>query len=398
MTRRAVLRLKKDEDRRIRAGHVWVFSNEIDVHATPLASLPPGEEVEVQDSRGGFVGAGYANPNSLISIRLLTRQAKQSIDEELLRARLRNALALRERLFASDPYYRLVFGESDGLPGLVVDRFGEILVVQPNTAGIERLLGTLVDLLVEATGATGVLVRADSPSRKNEGLDLHVRTVRGIVPDWVPVRENGVRFRAPILEGQKTGWFYDHRMNRDRLRRYVPEARVLDVFAYVGGWGVQAAAFGAREVVCVDSSAPALAGAVANADINGVTDRLAIRQGDAFEVLQEIRSSGDRYDVVILDPPAFIKRKKDIKEGEQAYRRLNRLALEMLPRGGILVSASCSFHLERDALLRTILWAANHSNREIQIVEEGHQGPDHPVHPAIPETSYLKTFFVRVLS
>jgi 23S rRNA (cytosine1962-C5)-methyltransferase len=397
MSAPAVLRLRKDEERRIRAGHLWVYSNEIDVRSTPLAGLTAGEPVEVQDARGNFLGRGYANPRSLISVRLLTRHPGQPVDEDLLRDRIRRALALREALFTGEPYYRLVFGEGDGLPGIVVDRFGDALVVQITTAGMERLRDSLIQLLTDVTGATAILLRADSPAREQEGLERYVAEAIGPVPEVVTLQENGVRFHAPLLSGQKTGWFYDHRMNRGRLRAYVAERSVLDVFSYIGGWGVQAAACGAREVVCVDSSAFALAAADENASLNAVGNRVQTVQGDAFEVLQGYRREGRRFDLVVLDPPAFIKRKKDAKEGEQAYRRLNRLGLELLGTGGVLISASCSFHLSRDDLLRAIVWAAARSGREVQIVEEGHQGPDHPIHPAIPETSYLKAFFVRVL-
>jgi 23S rRNA (cytosine1962-C5)-methyltransferase len=397
MTSRAILRLKKHEERRIQAGHLWVFSNEIDVRATPLVGLEPGSEAEIHDSHGNFLGAGYVNPHSLIAFRLLTRDRKREIGEDLLRSRLSRALALRETLFAGEPFYRLAFGEGDGLPGLVVDRFGETLVVQPTTAGMERLLEAVVPVLVELTGAAGVLLRADAPARLTEGLELYVRPACGSVPEAVAIRENGVRFQVPMLEGQKTGWYYDHRLNRERMRRYVPGRRVLDVFAYLGAWGVAAATFGAREVICVDSSAPALKGIHTNADINGVADRVQVRQGDAFDVLKRLEAEGESFDVIVLDPPAFIKRKKDAKEGEQAYRRLNALGLSLLRAGGMLVSASCSFHLGRDTLLRAILWAATRQQREIQVVEEGHQAPDHPIHPAIPETAYLKAFVVRVL-
>jgi 23S rRNA (cytosine1962-C5)-methyltransferase len=392
-----ILRLKKDEDRRIRAGHLWVFSNEVDVRATPLVELVPGGPVEVHDARGNFLAHGYANPRSLIAVRILSRTREQPLGPDLLRRRIHRALGLREALFPGEPFYRLVFGEGDALPGLVVDRFGDVLVVQPTTAGVERLLETITEILAEVTGADAVLIRADSPARRNEGLDLYVREARGSVPDVVRIVENGVRFEVPVLGGQKTGWFFDHRLNRARLRRYVRECRVLDLFSYVGGWGVQAAAFGAREVLCVDSSAPALEGVARNAATNGVAGRVTAQLGDAFEVLQSIREAGERFDVIILDPPAFIKRKKDLREGEQAYRRLNRLALESLGPGGILVSASCSFHLPREALLRAVQWGAVRAGRDLQVLEEGHQGPDHPIHPAIPETSYLKSFLVRAL-
>lgn len=397
MTQPTVIQLRKDEDRRLRAGHLWVFSNEVDVRATPLNSIEPGQLVDVRDSRGAWIGSGYGNPRSLITARLLTRDPAESIDEDLLRGRLRVALALREGLFPGEPFYRLVFGEGDGLPGLVVDRFGEILVVQPSTAGIEALLDTLVSLLVELTGATGVLIRADSTVRQYEGLDLYSRTAHGTIPETVRIRENGVLFDVPILTGQKTGWFFDHRASRSRLSTYVRDKRVLDVFSYLGGWGVHAAVAGAAEVTCIDSSSSALQGVTENAELNGVAAGVRTERADAFEALQRLRDDRERFDVVILDPPAFIKRKKDLREGERAYRRLNRLALELLGQGGILVSASCSFHMGRDLLLRAILWGAVGANRDVQVIEEGHQAQDHPFHPAIPETNYLKTFFTRIV-
>ncbi|HET7322337.1 MAG TPA: class I SAM-dependent rRNA methyltransferase, partial [Longimicrobiaceae bacterium] len=205
-------------------------------------------------------------------------------------------------------------------------------------------------------------------------------------------RENGARFLVPLREGQKTGWFYDHRENRAGLRRYVPGKRVLDVFSYVGGWGVQAARGGAASVTCVDSSAPALELVRHNAELNDVADRVTTLQGDAFDALRQLREAGERFDVIVLDPPAFIKRRKDVKQGEKAYQRVNRQALELLAPGGVLVSASCSFHLSRDALLGAMLRASRELGRDLQILEEGHQAPDHPIHPAIPETAYLKAF------
>jgi 23S rRNA (cytosine1962-C5)-methyltransferase len=198
------------------------------------------------------------------------------------------------------------------------------------------------------------------------------------------------------MAGQKTGWFYDHRMNRARLMAYSRGRRVLDVFSYVGGWGVQAAAAGAEHVLCVDASAEALEHVGRNAALNDAAERVATRRGDAFEVLRMLAAEGERYDVVVLDPPAFIKRKKDQKAGEEAYRRVNQLAMEVLRQDGILVAASCSYHLPRESLQDAMLRAARRMGRSLQILEQGHQGPDHPVHPAIPETAYLKAFIGRV--
>jgi 23S rRNA (cytosine1962-C5)-methyltransferase len=388
------LRLRKNEDRRLRAGHLWVFSNEVDVERTPLTAFPPGEAVEVQDARGAPLGMGYVNPRSLIAARLVSRDREARLDRALLKRRLLRALSLREALF-DRPFYRLAFGESDGLPGLVVDRFGDVLVAQVTTAGIERVKDDVADVLRDLFHPAGILFRNDASGRALEGLDEYVETAHGTVPDLVPLEENGVRFEAP-MSGQKTGWFYDHRMNRARMAAYVRGKRVLDVFSYVGGWGVQAAAAGADAVVCVDSSAPALEQVARNAALNGVEANVSTRRGDAFDVLRLLAAEGEKFDVVVLDPPAFVKRKKDLKAGEEAYRRVNALAMEVLRQDGILISASCSYHMPRELLQDAMLRAARQRGRLLQIVEQGHQGPDHPVHPAIPETAYLKAFVGRV--
>jgi 23S rRNA (cytosine1962-C5)-methyltransferase len=388
------LRLKRNEDRRLRAGHLWVFSNEVDVGATPLTAFEPGEAVVIEDSRGAPLGSGYVNPRSLICARLVSRDPRRPLDGELLRRRLRRALELRERLYR-EPYYRLAYGEGDGLPGLVVDRYGEVLVAQLTTAGMDRVSGEVLAALEEVVAPAGVLWRNDVGNRELEGLEPYVGAAAGTVPEEVEIRENGTRFVVPVTGGQKTGWFYDHRENRARMRRYVPGRRVLDVFSYVGGWGVQAAAAGAAEVLCVDSSEFALRTLERSAALNGLEARVGTLRSDAFDALRDLHAAGERYDVVILDPPAFIRRRRDAKQGEKAYLRANRLALELLAPDGILVSASCSFHLSRDALLGVMLRASRDARRELQVLEEGHQAPDHPVHPAIPETSYLKTFFGR---
>jgi 23S rRNA (cytosine1962-C5)-methyltransferase len=388
------LRLRKNEERRLRAGHLWVFSNEVDVAHTPLTAFEPGDAVEVQDQRGAPLGSAYVNPRSLIAARLVSRQRDRRLDGDLLRRRLARALALREGLFPA-PFYRLVYGESDGLPGLVVDRFGDVLVVQVGTAGMERVLDEVVGALQETVRPAGILLRNDASARGMEGLEAYVRVAAGEVPAELTVEENGVRFLAPA-DGQKTGWFYDHRMNRARMTAYARGRRVLDVFSYVGGWGLQAAAAGAEAVVCVDASAPALEALERNAELGGVADRVEVRRADAFDALGRMAADGERFGMVILDPPAFVKRKKDARAGEEAYRRANRLAMEVLEPDGILVTASCSYHLPREALQDSLLRASRRLGRDLQILEQGHQGPDHPVHPAIPETAYLKAFIARV--
>jgi 23S rRNA (cytosine1962-C5)-methyltransferase len=392
----APLKLKPNEDRRLRAGHLWIYSNEVDTAATPLTDLEPGQPVEVLASNGKPFGTGYANPRSLICARLVSRDPRHPLGPSLLVHRLKVALSLRETLYER-PYYRLVFGESDFLPGLVVDRYGEVLVVQITTAGMERLKDEVVAALQKVLRPAAVLLRNDTAIRELEGLSLYVETALGEVPERIELEENGVRFRAPLLAGQKTGWFYDHRDNRARLARYVRGRRVLDVFSYLGAWGLQAAAAGAREVVAVDASATALEGLRENATLNGLGAGVSALEGDVFEVLRGLREARERFDVVVLDPPAFVKRKKDLAQGVQAYRRLNQMAMQVLGPDGVLVSASCSFHLARETLLQAILQAGRHIERSMQVLEQGHQAPDHPVHPAIPETAYLKSYTVRVL-
>jgi len=294
--------------------------------------------------------------------------------------------------------YRLVYGDSDGIPGLVVDRFGAYLVMQFHNAGIEQHESAVIEALRRVLNPAGILLRADSRSRREQGLVERVEVVFGEVPEVVNLQENGVAFAAPVLQGQKTGWFYDHRMARARLRDYAPGQRVLDVYSYIGGWGIQAAASGASAVLCVDSSATALAGVAANARLNGLEDRVAVRQGQAAEVLQALRREGQQFDLVIVDPPAFIQRRKDIKKGIKAYQRINELGLALLSPGGVLVSASCSMHLSRADLVLAVQGAARRSGCELRVLEQGGQGPDHPVHPLIPETDYLKSVFSRRLT
>ncbi|APE31225.1 rRNA large subunit methyltransferase I [Halomonas aestuarii] len=389
------LRLKKHADRRLKAGHLWLYSNEIDIQATPLKDLAPGAQVVVEAANGKAMGVAYVNPHSLICARMVSRDPAQGLDRSLLVHRLNQALALRQRLF-DKPFYRLVHGEGDLLPGLVIDRFGDVVVVQLNTAGMQAVAEELLDALDKVLSPAAVVFRNDTSGRRQEGLEASVEVVKGELPDQVLLEENGVRFVAPVLDGQKTGWFYDHRVNRTWLNGLVAGKRVLDLFSYVGGWGVQAAASGAREVLCVDASGAALERVAENAALNGLHEQVAVGEGDAFEVLAALKAEGEEFDVVILDPPAFIRKRKDIPNGERAYGKLNREAMRLLGRDGLLLSASCSMHLAPERLVDVVRGAIRHQDRQGQILFQGHQGPDHPVHPAIPETSYLKALGVRV--
>ncbi|SEJ24775.1 SAM-dependent methyltransferase [Azotobacter beijerinckii] len=390
------LRLKANAERRLRAGHLWVYSNEVDVLATPLTAFQAGDQAILEAAGGKPLGIVALSPNNLICARLISRDLKHPLDKSLLVHRINVALSLRERLFDA-PCYRLVYGDSDLLPGLVVDRFGDHLVVQLASAAMERHKDAVVEALVQVLKPAGILFKNDSSARDAEGLERYVETAFGVMPEWVALEENGVKFEAPVQGGQKTGWFYDHRLNRARLAPYVKGKRVLDLFSYVGGWGVQAAAFGATEVMCVDGSALALDGVERNAALNGMAEKMTCVEGDVFEALKELKAAEERFDVVIADPPAFIKRKKDLKNGEAAYRRLNEQAMRLLTKDGILVSASCSMHLPEDDLQNILLGSARHLDRHIQLLERGGQGPDHPVHPAIAETRYIKSLTCRIL-
>src|SRR5580704_16619456 len=386
------LRLKRNEDRRLHAGHLWIFSNEVDTGQTPLPKFKAGELVRVLAHNDLALGLAYVNPKSLIAARML--ETWKIPDTGWLAARIRAAMTLRDRLYP-EPYYRLVYGESDGLPGLVVDRYGTSCVVQIGTAGMEQLKPQILEALIQVAKCEAVLFKNDSSAREMEGLPCYVEGVKGSFDAPALVIEDGLKFRAPLVEGQKTGWFFDQAANRRALAKYLPPgARVLDVFSYVGAWGIRAAHLGAREVTCVDSSAAALEMAAANAERNRL--KLVTRKGDAFDVLEEFARQGARFDVVIVDPPAFAKRKKDLPKALAAYKRLNQLAIQVLAPEGILVSCSCSFHVSAEDLPDAIAKAARGAGKHVQILEMGGQAPDHPVHPAIPETRYLKAYFCRV--
>jgi 23S rRNA (cytosine1962-C5)-methyltransferase len=388
------LRLKRGEDRRINSGHPWVFSNEVDIARTPLAALSAGTQARLLSDRDKFLGFAYVNPHSLICARLMSRDPQIPIDGSLLVHRLNVALALRARL-SPEPYGRMVFGESDQLPGLVLDRFDDVVVGQIATAGMEVLRPAVEAAVRKVLQPRLLYWKNDSGSRELEQLPTFSGPAFGEEVAELRVREAGIDFVAPLAEGQKTGWFYDQTANRALLGRFLPPgARVLDVCSYVGAWAITALQQGAGRATCVDASAAALNFAQRNATAAGHS--LETVRGDAFEVLKNLHEAGQRFDAVILDPPAFIKRRKDIPHGQAAYRKLNQLAMNLIERDGLLVSCSCSYHLEEQQLVMAVQTAARHSARFAQVIAFGGQSPDHPVHPAIPETRYLKALFCRV--
>ena len=387
--------LKRREEKRLKNGHLWIFSNEVNTEMSPLKSFHPGEQVEVEAANGELVGTAYVNPHSLICARLISRSL-QRLDYSLLLERFTDALKLRQQLF-NEPYYRMIYGESDLLPGLIVDRFGPHLSVQINTAGMDTISKIVVDALKTILQPESILLRNDSPMRGLECLPRNIECVYGESPDEVELIENGVKFLAPLQTGQKTGWFYDQRPNRYMLKNYVKGKRVLDVFSYIGSFAIQAAVFGAKEIWAVDGSRAALEMAEKNAALNDVGHIFTGAEGDAFHVLKALYEEEEKFDVIVVDPPAFIKRKKDHQEGLRAYQRINELAVRLLQPQGILLTASCSMHLKRDELVDVLRNCTRRWQRHVQILAEGSQGPDHPVHPSIPETRYLKAFLARVM-
>jgi 23S rRNA (cytosine1962-C5)-methyltransferase len=389
------VRLKPRESRRIKRGHRWIFSNEI---ADPVKDLPPGSLVDIVDERGAPLGRGYVNPQSLITIRVLA-PAGREIDAAFFRGRIAAARSYRERICGSRTAGREVFGEADGLPGLVVDRYGPFLVVQSLAAGIEVRLPVILDLLDEIYSPRAIVLRNDSPARGLEGLAAEVRVARGRLDSEdgiVETEVDGLAVEVDLLGGQKTGWFLDQAENRLRLAEYAKGRRVLDAFCYAGAWGLAALKAGAAEVLAVDSSAPAVSAARRNAERNQIGGRFRAEEASVFDRLRGLDSERARFDLVVLDPPAFIKSGKKVAEGVRGYREINRLGLRLLAPGGILVSSSCSHHLPAEEFLAVLRRAAADTGRTVRLLEFRGQARDHPVLLSMPETTYLKCAFLYV--
>jgi 23S rRNA (cytosine1962-C5)-methyltransferase len=390
--------LRRHEDARIRAGHSWVFSNEVDTVRTPLAAIEPGAAVRVLDHRERFLGTALCNPRALICARIMSRVEADLIGSELIARRLSAALGMRER-YVGGEHYRLVYGESDGLPGLVIDRYGAVLIGQVATLAMELRRADIEAALRAVLGPLQLVWKNDGNARDLENLPRELVAPEGAMPETLDVVEAGLHFQVPLAGGQKTGWFYDQWGNRAMLRSLLSSQRqrglrVLDVCSYVGGWAVSALAAGASSALCVDSSAVALEWAQHNARANGLT--LSVRRGDAFDVLTELGQANEQFDVLIVDPPAFVKRRKDLPQGMAAYRKLNQLALRLAADNALLVSCSCSWHLPAAAMPELLQSAGQSAGRTLQIIANGGQSPDHPVHPAMPETRYLKAVFGHV--
>ena len=381
-------------DRRLRSGHPWVYSNEIRMSAEALA-LEPGAPTVLNRVDGKGLGVGTFNPHALIAFRLFSTEAGAVLDAAFVEARLRRALALRERLFA-EPFYRLVHGEADGLPGLVADRFGGALVVQVTTAGMEKLLPDVLAAAGEVLAPETVVLRNDTPARRAEGLDPYVRLASGELDGAVVVRDGILKFFADLMDGQKTGWFFDQRDNRAFMAAQAGGARMLDVYCHSGAFAIAGAAAGASGVVAIDSSEAALELARRAAAENGVDGRCVFERGEAFAALESLGQAGERFAVVVADPPAFAKSRGELKSGLKGYRKLARLAARLVEPGGFLFLASCSHNVEAGAFAQEVGRGMASAGRAGRIIRGAGAGADHPVHPFLPESAYLKTLVLQL--
>ncbi len=390
----AEIKLKKNEDRRIMMGHLWIFSNEIDTNQTPLKNFTAGQHVTVKSATGRPLATAYINPHSLIAARIISFKKTFNIDQ-WLEEKITTALALRQQLFNNN-CYRLIYSEGDNLPGVIVDRFNDVLIVQITTAGIEVVKDKLTAALKKIINPSCIYYQNDSEIRKFEQIELYKETALGELPEFETIIENDCQYKIALKSGQKTGWFYDQRFTRAQSQKYTKGKSVLDLFSYAGSFGILAAKNGATEVVCVDSSQPALNSVIDNAKLNNVSNLVTTIKGDSAKVIEKLVNEGKRFDVVLIDPPALIKRKKDFKKGVEVYRAQNYAALQIVKPGGILISSSCSQSLPIQTLQKTVLQCARALKLNLQIIEKGGQAADHPIHAAIPETEYLKTIFCRV--
>jgi 23S rRNA (cytosine1962-C5)-methyltransferase len=387
MTDRPLIRLNPGADRRVKAGHPWAFSNEIAM--TPAArDIAPGSVVRLEGDDGVRHGAWHFNPHSLIAARLLDPDPAAPCDAAWFRVRIGECLALRERLFDA-PFYRLVHAEADRLPGLVIDRYGDALAVQANTAGMDRALPDILAALRELLSPRLVVARNDAAVRGLEGLAEGVALLHG-TEGTATVEEGGLSFPVDLLGGQKTGWFFDQRPNRAMVARLAPGRTMLDAFCHLGGFGLAAAQAGAKQVTLLDRSEHALDLAMQAAARAGLADRVTPLKAEAMEHLERMAASGRRFEVVVADPPAFAKTRRDVPAAVKGYAKLARLAASVTAPGGILFIASCSHHVGSAEFADAVAWGVHRAHRPARILASVGAGPDHPVHPALPESAYLK--------
>jgi 23S rRNA (cytosine1962-C5)-methyltransferase len=385
--------LRRGRDLRARSGHLWIYKGEIE-RAT--GACVPGAVVDVVDTRGRFIGRGHYNPASAITVRLLTHRRDEAVDSALLRRRIAAAVAYRRRFHEAGETCRLVFSEGDWLPGLIVDRYGSWLAVQIGTLGMDRMRDAIVEALQDAVHPRGIYERSDLPARVHEGLPPRTGLLAGEVPDEVEIESDGVRLAVPLKEGQKTGLFLDHRSNRRLVQAHAAGRRVLDVFCNAGAFAIYALRAGASEATGIEIASEAIAAARRNAELNGVADRLHLVEGNAFDRLREIEKAGERFDLIVLDPPAFTKSARAVEAARRGYKEINLRALRLAAPGGLILTASCSFHLGPEEFLDVVREAAADAGRPVTLVTTGGQAPDHPVNLAVPETRYLKACLLAV--
>jgi 23S rRNA (cytosine1962-C5)-methyltransferase len=386
--------LNKNEDRRIKAGHPWVFSNEIREIAGERSS---GATAELYDAGGGFIGVGHYNSRSLIAFRLLSRRREDIDSVEFFAARIAAAVSHRQQRYPGLATFRAVYGESDFLSGLVVDKYGDCLSLQLLSAGMDSRRDLIIAALRQIFQPKGIIARNDVTVRNLEGLEEKVELLWGDVPEFVDMTENGLRFRVNLREGQKTGGFLDQKENHLMLRELCAGKDVLDCFCYTGGWAVHAASFGARSVLGLDISARAVAQAAANVTLNGLAGVARFEECDAFERLRTLHHEGRRFGVIVMDPPAFVKSRKNIAEATKGYLTVNRRALELLEPGSYLITCSCSYHMGREAFRDMLAQAARLAKKEVRLVATHAQAADHPVLLTFPESEYLKCFVLQVV-
>lgn len=391
-----VLRLKPKADaRRIRHGHPWAWADDL-VLDRRSKSVPAGALALLEDAERQHIGIGVATVGARIGLRVLDRAPDAVIDVDWLRTKIARAFALRDTLYDA-PFYRLIHAEGDGLPGLIVDRFGDTLVMQPNAIWLEERLDDLSALLLEITGATTLIKNGTSRARALEELPEEMVTLTGTAPEGpLQVPMNGAIYMADVLGGQKTGLFYDQRPNHALIAGVSRGARVLDVFTHVGGFALAALAAGAKSALAVDASEPALTLAGQGAEIMGCTDRFTTRQGDAFTVMEALASEGAKFDVVIADPPAFAPSKQALDKGLRAYERVARLAASLVDEGGTLILCSCSHAADLTKFRASCLRGIGRAGREPSLIYTGFAGPDHPVHPSLSDTGYLKALAFKL--
>lgn len=356
-------------------------------------ALPRGALVQIIDAGGERLGVASFNPHSLIACRLFSRDPDQVIDEDFLTALLGRALALRSRLY-DQPFYRLCHAEADGLPGLVIDRFGPAVTIEANSAGMELLLPQIIGALERLIAPATILVKNDSPVRKLEGLELYERVVKGTLDAPIELIENGCRFRADLTTCQKTGWFYDQRDNRRAVASLSAGLSVIDFYSYAGGFAIQAAKAGATRVIAVDRSEASLALASDSAALNAVT--IETVRADAFAEMERLGAAGTKFGMVIADPPAFVKSKKDLSAGAKGYRKMTRLAAQLVEPGGFLQVASCSHHMGADNFAEEVRHGLGNAARQGRILRASGAGADHPLHPSLPESAYLKALLLQL--